>query len=838
MLSRIRRLRALLKGRTDSEHEQAVFRIVIVAVVLAYMLLHHVPGRDSDLATAVLLYSLTIDLVFAFIVFAAICVWPAKNIPRRALGMVADATTATIVVFTTNEAGVAMIGVYLFITFGNGFRYGRKYLFACQALCLLGFGSALLLDSFWRQHQVAGWNLFVALVILPLYVATLLTRIQEAQAKAVEANRAKTTFLANMSHEMRTPLNGIVGAVDLLKGTSLDQEQAELVQLLRHSCDLMRSLVDDVLDISKIEAGRLALEDADFDLHGVLNNLVNLLRPIAKRKGLQFEAQIDPELEYRLCGDSHHLQQILLNFSSNAIKFTNEGSVSLSVTLLDEAADHVRARFEVQDTGIGISEEAQDRIFDHFVQADQSTTRRYGGSGLGTTIAKQLAELMGGSVGVRSQLGKGSCFWCDLPLKKAYIASNLTSARTPSTCALLLGSAEHLGLVRSVAASLEIATEVVANLEDIPATLSKLAQGGCVATAVIVSGPSKAAELAFSKAAAAIEDRNVAMIYVSTEAFPHAGTQATRRIHTLHPDSLARTLANAIHAVITEGVDTAAAEDLGEVFAEARTSLRILVAEDNHTNRIILSQLLRNASHEVILAKDGEEALDLYEEHAPDLAILDFNMPHRNGTDVTKAIRLMEFDHRMPIILLSASVTPESKERAKASGADEFIGKPYDSGQLLRTIDRLAQAKKREDFREKATVLEFGNNIAPIIDTKRLQEIQQLATTSKFLATLIAGYQSDTTKLVDQLRRAASSEERSIVPDLAHALRGAALGIGAAQLAARCAALEKTSMNFRPDQLVAHTLDLEQCVANTNAELNAFLRKQSEGHLSSVGSTV
>ena len=369
---------------------------------------HYIRGGgypSSGHRELLLLQGLGVALALALALFLAICMFPAPNRLRRAIGMLADAGAATFCMFFAGESGVSMIGVYLFITFGNGFRFGIKSLFACQFLCLAGYAAVLLWAPYWQGHQVAGWNLMIALVILPIYVSTLLKRIEVARARAEEANRAKSSFLANMSHEMRTPLNGIVGVTDLLHATNLNPQQAELTRLLRHSVMLLRSLVDDVLDISKIEAGRLTIEMADFDLHATLNGLVRLLRPHAQAKGLTLHAMIDPAIDYRVRGDSHHLRQVLINLLSNAIKFTDRGEIALDVRLLGETDEGLRLRFEVSDTGIGISESVQAKIFDRFVQADESTTRRYGGTGLGTTIAKQLVELMGWGNRSREQAG-------------------------------------------------------------------------------------------------------------------------------------------------------------------------------------------------------------------------------------------------------------------------------------------------------------------------------------------------------------------------------------------------------------------------------------------------
>jgi two-component system sensor histidine kinase RpfC len=350
-------------------------------------------------------------------------------------------------------------------------------------MSLAGFVSVIGLVPYWQGHRSAGVGLLIALVVLPLYISTLLQRIQEARAKAEEANLAKTSFLANMSHEMRTPLNGIVGVVDLLRTTAMSAQQTELVGLLRHSISVLRSLVDDVLDITKIEAGRLTIEVAPFDLHACVNGLMQLLRPHAQAKGLSLQATVDPSLEYRLKGDSHHLRQILLNLLGNAIKFTERGGVTLTITLTQESEEGVTARFEVKDTGIGIAPDAVGKIFERFVQADQSTTRKYGGTGLGTTIAKQLAELMGGTIGVESSLGKGSTFWVELPLLRDVTAdAEIESAVEPHTndgTVCLVIAAPGYGDPQSALRALGESYEMVAPAAALASRIDKLKERAC-----------------------------------------------------------------------------------------------------------------------------------------------------------------------------------------------------------------------------------------------------------------------------------------------------------------------------------------------------------------------
>ena len=823
-----------LTSRADSEHEQAILRIVIVALVLAYMAVTYSP---SELPSAqvhgelLLLEGLSAALALALAIFVAICIWPANNVPRRVIGMFADAGAATFCMFLAAEAGVSMIGVYLFITFGNGFRYGRAYLFGCQLLCLIGYAAVLTYAPYWQTHAVAGWCLMVALVVLPLYVSSLLKRIQEARAKAEEANLAKSSFLANMSHEMRTPLNGIVGVVDLLQVTTLSSQQVELMRLLRHSVTLLRSLVDDVLDISKIEAGRVTIEISDFDLHATLSGLVALLRPHASSKGLTFRTQIDPAIDYRLRGDSHHLRQVLLNLLSNAIKFTERGGISIEVALVSETDESIRIRFEVRDTGIGMSEGAQHRIFERFVQADESTTRRYGGTGLGTTIAKQLVELMDGVIGVHSTIGRGSAFWFEIPLLKSPLTSLASSqqiiSQSPSIAVLVDASKDEE--VRRIVERVGGRLDILSSASDVQEYVKALEEQGTCVSAVFVAGAIDYACEIFD----AVSDKRAniaAIVYISKTPLDVADRvrlQSYSDVVEVRANASPRVISNAVHAAAAR-TPTESAEiiDLGQVLRAQRQPQRILVAEDNVTNQTIVRKLLESAGHTVLLASDGEQALDIYQDQSPDLAILDFNMPERNGVEVCTAIRTMEATGtRLPIVILSASVTIEARERARVAGADEFVGKPFEAANLLQVVDRLARRHSRGHQARTRP-----QNVAPatvaLIDHSRIQEVEKITHDATFLTQLVGGFRGDLNNLLNKLDLAVTAQRCTDISEITHAIKGASLGIGAPQLAARCAAIDEAADHRNFPLLATQAREMRNCFTATSDQLTAYsLRK-------------
>ena len=401
---------------------------MIVGLVLAYLIWHVLRDTTIDPARHSVVVVTGGFLAFGFVLGLCVLAAPHRSSTRwglllgmigdkaRIIGMIGDNVVTTYFLAQMGEVGAVILFVYLFITFGNGFRYGQKYLHACQLMGLFGFSVVLASSPFWQDHFPIWVAFFIALLLLPFYVGWLTERIKEARKNADDANEAKGRFLANVSHEMRTPLNGVIAMADVLRETSLNESQREIVETLGTSANLLLAQIEDVLDMAKIEAGRVQIENVPFDLGGLLTTTVKVVLPQARYRGLAINTQIAPEAARWFLGDSHHLRQVLLNLLSNAIKFTERGEITLRVTLVNVSELEARIRFEVKDTGIGISPDKQALIFEPFAQADDSITRIYGGTGLGTTIARQLVTLMGGELGLVSELGVGSLFWVELPL--------------------------------------------------------------------------------------------------------------------------------------------------------------------------------------------------------------------------------------------------------------------------------------------------------------------------------------------------------------------------------------------------------------------------------------
>jgi two-component system sensor histidine kinase RpfC len=814
------RLRARLAARPDTEHEQALVRMLNSAALCVYLF-------PQDLIHWLVYVVYALYLFAGIAILAAIATRPGPSPLRRVLGAAADAVMVTWVLMEFGEGGAALYLIFLWITLANGFRYGAKYLLITLALCVAGFGTALLFSEFWVTHRTLGIGLMVGLIAVSLYVRRLVTQLFDALARAESANQAKRRFISVVSHEMRTPLNAIIGMADLMRDTSLNREQADMLQTLRGSSRVMLGLVEDVLDFSKIEAGKLALEKTDFDLHALVNSTCRIVAAQAAAKGIEFVVSIMPEVAPAVRGDPHHLRQILINLAGNAVKFTERGSVTVHVSARSESDSSMQLKFSIRDTGIGIAPEAQERIFESFTQADQSTTRRFGGSGLGTTIAKQLVDLMGGRIGMESAVGLGSTFWVELDLEKQPERVEVGGAGELAHARVLL--------VGFPAAQREPLEEALAGwgatpiaVETVEAGIARLVGEISLARpyhSALLYANGEALKLArhFRRAApnpapptilAVPRDANVQRFDALTSGFA--------AILELPFDK--RRLFNVLHSV-------AAGEEIqdGVVrlqdYARSGTArkLRVLVADDNATNREVLGKILERGGHSVTLVNDGEQVLDALEREPFDTVILDRNMPGIGGIEALQGLRLMTRGReRLPVIMLSADVTTEAKREALEAGADAFLPKPVEALRLLEQIQTLSDAAPEKAHRQEGAgpARHAKAAEAPVLNLDTVEQLKQLGSSLSFVEKLAGVFLADNSALLGRIERSLAGRNYHEFRSLLHAMKGSSASMGTDRLTVLCSGMDKLSdaeLRLQAPSLL-RTLAEELAAARTQLE--------------------
>ncbi len=830
-------------NRTDSEHEQAIVRLALVSVIVAYLTITDWAGHEST-RDPVLYILFGLSLAIAIGVLVEIYRRPEVCPRRRIIAMVADNVAIATCMYFTTDLGAPLFGVFLFVTFGYGFRYGRAYLFGSQALSIAGFAAVLSLNPFWHGQLSLGLGLMFSMVILPLYVSTLLTRIQKARAAAEAANLEKTRFLSTMSHEMRTPLNGVIGINELLYATPLNAEQRELLTSSQSSAQLMLSLVNNVLDISKVEAGRLDLEHIEFDLHKLLHTSIRPLRLQAERKRLALNLNIAADLPYQLVGSPIHVRQILLNLVTNALKFTETGSVSVRVARVADAAG--RVRFEVEDTGIGIAAEALPRIFERFYQADQSITRVYGGSGLGTAISKQLVDLMGGAIGVQSEAGRGSLFWFDLPFEVAAPRSevaalpNLPGLRVnllvtePSEVASLTASLTGWGTTVDVSAG---APELLRALD------AEARQNRPFHLLLVDARTLKMDAVQLAATVRSEHAHHPPMLILlnpeltgrGEEQLQHAGYASFLS----SPVDKSR-LFNVVHsAVAKEELPLVATDTVIPITAAGARPKRaaarsVLVAEDNATNRLVIQKVLEGAGHDVTLVDNGEEVLDALETRRFDCVVVDWHMPIMGGLEALKLYRMMEPQgEHLPFVMFTANATKEAMDECNAAGFDAFLTKPIEPRQLLDTLHRLAPEQRVAQRRHMlvpepaTTATELS---ADLVDVEKLKELEAIGR-SGFVADLIAGFNADGEKLVAAMVESTREADYKGFREHVHALKGSAGSLGAEALYKKCREVSQIAPRELPTRAEKLLQDIEGTFGATREALAEYVAK----HLRATG---
>jgi two-component system sensor histidine kinase RpfC len=753
------------------------FNRLVFAGLIVLILLPGTGSASSHLALA----WMVVYFVLAFGGLAHIIWRPGICQARRVYALLLDCGFLSWQLHLGGERVALFYPVYLWVIFGNSFRFGIKFLLLAVPVATLSFLLVVLSTPFWFSQPHLSAGLLIGLVILPAYAGTLIKKLSLATLAAEKANKAKSLFLASVSHELRTPLTAIIGMNQMLRTTALGSAQREMVETVDVASRSLQTLINQLLDFSRIEAGQMTSTIEEFDLLTLLIDVRRIVESQVREKNLAFTIHVTPRTPLRVKTSRLQLQEILVNLVGNAVKFTEAGSVEIALDgqLMEGSEGELTLRGEIADTGIGIPVEAQARIFESFTQGDASILNKFGGTGLGLAITRRLVGILGGDITVESKVGEGSLFRFHI---KALRATEEAWQPPAGKVGLRVRNPLKRSLLRTTLTAMGVKVELMK-----PANAASAEESGVsmvveyYADGEMVDMPSGGLPRT---------------ILIQPSAAPGLPERAIRQrcVTLLSDDFSDQELQQALLIASRFSVSEMSASREGEILTApvlpplpvSLISRDVLLVDDNRINQRVFTRILEAAGHKVTVADDGNRAIDMLEREGErfDIVLMDFNMPGMDGLEVTKLYRLMSLGQtRLPIIGLTADAFAQANGDWRNADMDDCLVKPVAPQDLVAVVEKMARVRQGQS--SAAPVEARAKQNIPALDEAIIANLRQLGD-SQFLHELLSDFLADAENLIDQLVADAARGDSPEFRNHAHALRSSAANVGAKGLGELC----------------------------------------------------